>query len=86
MGFPAPQPQGARLEPAAYRGALVLGLSMRTKRPGAGWSGMKRRSGNPAPDPWLAKVLFGLLLTVLVVSEAALYSGVATIPENWPLG
>jgi hypothetical protein len=47
---------------------------------------MKRRSGNPAPDPRLAKALFGLLLTVLVVSEAALYSGVATIPENWPLG
>jgi hypothetical protein len=39
----------------------------------------------PDPDPWIAKVLFGLLLTVLVVSEAALYSGLATIPETWPL-
>ena len=36
-------------------------------------------------DPWIAKVLFGVLLTVLVVSEAALYSGLATIPETWPL-
>jgi hypothetical protein len=27
-----------------------------------------------------------VLLTVLVVSEAALYSGIVTIPESWPLG
>jgi hypothetical protein len=47
---------------------------------------MNIRSGNPAADPWIAKVLFGLLLTVLVVSEAVLFSGVVAIPESWPLG
>jgi hypothetical protein len=33
----------------------------------------------------MAKILFGVMLTALVVSEAALYSGLATIPETWPL-
>jgi hypothetical protein len=46
---------------------------------------MNRRSGKLAPDPWFAKVLFGVLLTALVISEAALYSGLATISETWPL-
>ena len=39
----------------------------------------------PDSDPWIAKVLFGVLLTVLVVTKAALYSGLAIIPETWPL-
>ena len=46
---------------------------------------MNKRSRKAEPDPWFAKVLFGILLTVLVVTEAALYSGLATIPETWPL-
>jgi hypothetical protein len=46
---------------------------------------MNRRSGKPARDPWMAKILFGVMLTALVVSEAVLYSGLATIPETWPL-
>ena len=48
-----------------------------------GLSYMARRQPT---DPWIAKVLFGLLLTVLVASEAVLFSGIATIPESWPLG
>jgi len=44
-----------------------------------GSSSMNRQSGKPAPDPWIAKVLFGLLLTVLIVSEVVLFSGLATI-------
>src|ERR1700722_10879811 len=51
-----------------------------------GLPGMNRRSGKPARDPWTAKILFGVMLTALVVSEVALYSGVATIPESCPLG
>jgi hypothetical protein len=47
---------------------------------------MNRPPGKQETDPWIAKVLFGLLLSALVVSEAALYSGLATIPESWPLG
>jgi hypothetical protein len=47
---------------------------------------MNRRSEKPKSDPWIAKVLFGLLLTVLVIGEAVLFSGVAIIPESWPLG
>jgi hypothetical protein len=62
-----------------------LRLFTRTKRPNAGFSSMDRRLGKLAPDPWFAKVLFGVLLTALVISEAALYSGLATIPETWPL-
>jgi hypothetical protein len=46
---------------------------------------MRTRSGSPPPDSWIARVLFGVLLTALVVSEAALYSGLATIPDTWPL-
>jgi hypothetical protein len=45
----------------------------------------KMNTGKLEPDPLIAKVLFGVLLTVLVVSEAALYSGLATVPETWPL-
>jgi hypothetical protein len=45
---------------------------------------MNRRSEKPESDPWIAKVLFGLLLTVLVVSETVLFSGLATIPDTWP--
>jgi hypothetical protein len=45
---------------------------------------MHRRTEKPESDPWIAKVLFGLLLTVLVASETALFSGLATIPDNWP--
>jgi hypothetical protein len=47
---------------------------------------VNRRVRPPAPDPLLAKVLFGLLVTVLIASEAVLCSGIATIPESWPLG
>jgi hypothetical protein len=46
---------------------------------------MNIRSGKLAADPWFAKVLFGVLLTALVISEAALYSGLATVSETWPL-
>ena len=35
-------------------------------------------------DPWIAQVMFGLVLTVFVVSEVAMFSGLATIPKNWP--
>jgi hypothetical protein len=45
---------------------------------------MDRRLEKPESDPWIAKVLFGLLLTVLVVSETVLFSGLATIPDSWP--
>jgi hypothetical protein len=45
---------------------------------------MNRQSGKPAPDPWIARVLFGLLLTVLIVSEVVLFSGLATLPDSWP--
>jgi hypothetical protein len=38
----------------------------------------------PDSDPWIAKVLFGLLLMVLIVSEAVLFSGFATVSETWP--
>jgi hypothetical protein len=58
--------------------------AMRTKRPNAGSSSMNRRTEKPESDPLIAKVLFGLLLTVLVASEAVLLSGLATIPDSWP--
>jgi hypothetical protein len=46
---------------------------------------MRRKSSEkPESDPLVAKVLFGLLLTVLVASEAVLLSGLATIPDSWP--
>jgi hypothetical protein len=41
-------------------------------------------TGVDESDPLIAKVLFGLLLTVLVASEAVLLSGLATIPDSWP--
>jgi hypothetical protein len=47
---------------------------------------MNRQPTNSESDTWIAKVLFGTFLTALVVSEAVLFSGVATIPETWPLG
>jgi len=54
------------------------------EKPNAGSSSMNRRSEKPESDPLIAKILFGLLLTVLVVSETVLFSGLATIPDNWP--
>ena len=54
------------------------------QKPNAGSSSMNRRSEEPESDPLIAKVLFGLLLTVLVASEAVLLSGLATIPDSWP--
>ena len=83
---PACQPKALDQALRAPTVGLILGLSMRTKRPSACWSSMNEQSGNPAPDPWIAKVLFGALLTVLVISEAVLFSGIVTIPESWPLG
>jgi hypothetical protein len=54
------------------------------QKPNADSSSMNRRSEEPGSDPFIAKVLFGLLLSVLVASEAALLSGLATIPDSWP--
>jgi hypothetical protein len=56
----------------------------RDRNEGGGAPSSSIAISKPDSDPWAAKVLFGSLLTVLIVSEAVLFSGFATVSETWP--
>ena len=74
------------LAPAQFKGLQQCRsyAPTRDRNEGGGAPSSSIAISKPDSDPWVAKVLFGSLLTVLIVSEAVLFSGFATVSETWP--